>query len=227
MKPVHTIAAVVGLVMSVSAASADVTASSSTDPLGQIERNVLGLFSSERAALQAIPASRLRAITAPMRQDRTSDGIYTSQWLAAQPAPRRTAEWECMTEALYFEARGESLRGQFAVAEVILNRRDSASYPGSICGVINQGSGARNACQFSYNCDGKPERITETAVYDRLGKVADAMISGRAPRALTHGATHYHTTAVNPSWASQYERTAHIGDHLFYRQYYPGRSASN
>ena len=121
----------------------------------------------------------------------------------------------CLTEALYFEARGEGHSGQRAVAEVILNRVDSPAYPRSICGVVQQGND--NGCQFSFACDGKSDRVSERAAWDRAGKIARLMMDG-APRALTAGATHFHTVSVRPSWARRFDRTASIGAHLFYRQ---------
>jgi spore germination cell wall hydrolase CwlJ-like protein len=129
-----------------------------------------------------------------------------------------------LAEALYFEARGESTAGLFAVGEVILNRVDSAAYPNSICSVINQGTGRKFQCQFTYTCDGHAENINEPASFQRVGKVARLLIDG-TPRDLTEGATHYHTRAVSPSWSRRFPRTATIGSHHFYRQ--PTRSASN
>ena len=131
-------------------------------------------------------------------------------------------EWRCLREALYFEARGESLIGQLAVAEVILNRVDSADYPDSVCGVIRQGTGGAGACQFSYKCDGLSDRIANREMGERLGRVARVMLDGK-PRILTGKATHYHTIHVDPRWASRLVRTARIGDHLFYR---PGLEVS-
>ncbi|MGC9420213.1 MAG: cell wall hydrolase, partial [Rhodovulum sp.] len=96
-------------------------------------------------------------------------------------------------------------------------RVSSPAYPDSVCGVVNQGTGKRYQCQFTYTCDGHAEVIREPAVYERLGKIARVMLDG-APRQLTKGATHYHTTAVNPRWASRFPRTATIGVHHFYRQ---------
>jgi len=127
------------------------------------------------------------------------------------------AQWKCLSEALYFEARGETLKGQFAVAEVILNRKDSRSFPNTTCGVVNQGVGnGKYACQFSYKCDGLSEKVTEPAAYRQVGKVARLMLDGEA-RILTKGATYYHSTAVNPAWARKFTNTAKIGVHIFYR----------
>lgn len=125
-------------------------------------------------------------------------------------------EWRCLTEALYFEARGESQIGQIAVAEVILNRVDSARYPDTVCAVVRQGSSRGPGCQFSYNCDGKKEVIANREAYEALGKIAWVMLQGR-PRTLTGKATHYHTTQVRPKWARRLVQTARIGDHVFYR----------
>lgn len=141
----------------------------------------------------------------------------TESWLMAQAAPQGDAEWQCLTEALYFEARGESLEGQVAVAEVILNRVDSPLYPRSICGVVKQRGGG--GCQFSYVCDGRADRMREKGSADLAGRIARAMLDG-APRLLTDGATHFHTRAVRPGWSRRFDQTASIGAHVFYR--HPG-----
>ena len=140
------------------------------------------------------------------------------------PSRRGGAQWRCLAEAIYFEARGESLAGQMAVGEVILNRVDSAKYPDTICNVVRQGAERRNACQFSYKCDGVPERIAEPAAYARAGKIAHLLLEGR-PRMLTGAATHYHATSVKPGWARRLVRTTRIDSHIFYR--YPTRLSSN
>ena len=154
----------------------------------------------------------------------TANASYTRAWLATQPAATGGAQWQCLTEALYFEARGESVKGQFAVAEVILNRVDNAQFPNSACGVVKQGTGRKYQCQFTFTCDGHPEVVNEPAAWSNMGKIARAMLDG-APRGLTDGATHYHTTAVNPSWARRFIQTARIGVHKFYRM--PVRVSSN
>lgn len=181
------------------------------------------LLAGERAALEATAETRLTTLAAAPSAELVSARspitavVYTNSFLASQPRASGGAEWQCLAEALYFEARGEDAQGVFAVAEVILNRVDSRQYPNSVCGVINQGTGARYQCQFTYNCDGIANNIGEPAAFARVGVVARLMLDG-APRQLTSGATHYHTRAVNPSWANRLPRTAAIGSHLFYRQ---------
>ena len=131
---------------------------------------------------------------------------------------KKSEEWTCLAEAVYFEARGESLEGQIAVAEVILNRVDSRKYPDTVCEVVQQGAetDSGGGCQFSYNCDGKSNAISEQPAYARAGKVAWMMLEGR-PRRLTEEALFYHADYVSPSWARAFIRTAVIGQHIFYR----------
>ena len=160
---------------------------------------------------------KLAAIKVPGELKPTAPVQLTETALARVNVGARSKQWYCLTEALYFEARGESLRGQIAVAEVILNRVDSKLYPNTICGVIQQGQHRRNACQFSYNCDGKANRIGNKKVFDRLGKIAWSMIKG-TPRKLTGQALYYHNTSVSPRWSRKFHRTAKIGSHIFYRR---------
>jgi spore germination cell wall hydrolase CwlJ-like protein len=202
-------------------AYADIVLSESNDPGVFSGGRFSELLSRERSALGQLPAARLEELArlpelASIARAPAPDVAYSLDWLDAQPKATGGAAWKCLTEALYFEARGETVAGQFAVAEVILNRVDSDRFPDSVCGVIRQGTGKRYQCQFTYTCDGRPETITERRSHERLGKVARLMLDG-ADRVLTKGATHYHTTAVNPRWARKFPRTATIGVHHFYR----------
>ncbi|MEM8776662.1 MAG: cell wall hydrolase [Pseudomonadota bacterium] len=156
--------------------------------------------------------------------DTSKDIVYSHDWLSSQTFEFGGEQWHCLAEALYFEARGESVKGQFAVAEVILNRVDSSAFPDTVCGVISQGTGRKYGCQFTYRCDGLKETIAEQDAYERVGRVAHLMVNGGS-RKLTDGATHYHTKAVAPRWSRVYPRTATIGFHHFYRM--PTRVSSN
>lgn len=171
------------------------------------------LMAQETRALRAISGDRLaRYVTQP------EIGVaYTRDWLKRQTVDGGNAQSACLAEALYFEARGEGVKGQFAVAEVIMNRVDSGDFPDSICGVIHQGTGRKFQCQFTYTCDGMPEHVADQATFARVGKVARLMAQG-APRRLTDGATFYHSRAVSPRWARVFERTTSIGVHHFYRK---------
>jgi spore germination cell wall hydrolase CwlJ-like protein len=180
--------------------------------IGSFSTRALHVTELRTPLIARLPAPDLAAILPASAQ---ADGL-TEAWLMAQPAPAVDAEWQCLTEALYFEARGESLDGQIAVAEVILNRVDSPLYPRTVCGVVKQRGGG--GCQFSYVCSGS-KRMREKGPADLAGRIARAMLDG-APRVLTDGATHFHTKGVRPSWSRRFDRTAAIGAHFFYR--HPG-----
>jgi spore germination cell wall hydrolase CwlJ-like protein len=202
----------------------DVVVSSSNDPAAGLGGEMSTLLRKERVALRDLDTSHFSrpAVTASKTPAKAPAVQYSRKWLDAQPRANGGEAWSCLTEALYFEARGESVKGQFAVAEVILNRKDSSRFPTSVCGVVRQGTGKRYQCQFTYTCDGHKEVIREPAAYQRAGKIAALMLKG-ANRALTKGATHYHTRAVNPRWARKFPRTTTIGVHHFYRM--PGSKA--
>ncbi|MBB4174301.1 spore germination cell wall hydrolase CwlJ-like protein [Sulfitobacter noctilucicola] len=177
----------------------------------------------EQSGLEAAGKKRVEELLVQPAAAKT--GVeFSRSWIDSQPKASGSAQWRCLAEALYFEARGETVKGQFAVAEVIMNRVQSARFPGSLCAVINQGTGKKYQCQFTYTCDGQAEVISEPRAFARVGKIARLMLDGKVPK-LTEGATHYHTTAVSPRWARVYTRTAKIGVHLFYRHTW--RTASN
>ncbi|SEK69118.1 cell wall hydrolase [Pacificibacter marinus] len=201
-------------------AQADVTLSTSNDPNFVLGAQVTELLTHERESLRALETDTVAQMLAsfkPVPKPQPPVKVdYTRDFLADVSAASGGENWECLTQALYFEARGESVKGQFAVAEVILNRVSSPKFPNSVCAVVTQGTGKKFRCQFTYTCDGRAEVITEKAAWRRLGKIARLMMDG-APRRLTEGATHYHTKAVNPRWARAFPRTASIGVHYFYR----------
>ena len=208
----------------------DVRVSSSNPPAEELLTvRLASIFEPENQLLGADQASRLLQLTQPPRKPQTKASspttvVYSREYLDGLPIAQGGDALSCLAEALYFEARGERIRGQFAVAEVILNRVDSPRYPNSVCGVVNQGTGARFRCQFTYTCDGQEEVIREQRAYDRVAKIAKIMLEG-GDRILTAGATHYHTNAVNPRWARRFPRTATIGTHHFYRQ--PGSQTNS
>ncbi len=129
----------------------------------------------------------------------------------------RARELRCMTAAIYFEARGEPRRGQIAVAQVAMNRVRANVYPDTICGVIFQGQWNRNACQFSFACDGKADRPNNKALWARSEELAREIMRGEHWLKEIGYATHYHATYVNPRWARRFDRVAKIGAHIFYK----------
>lgn len=218
MKPILTGAVTALLITLAAPSNADVTLGTAGDPKIELNTRLTTLWGSERRALETLGVKGDLA-----RLVDTEDPLYSRERLGAMSNPSGGKQWQCLTEALYFEARGETLKGIFGVAEVILNRVDDRRYPNSVCKVINQGTGERYRCQFTYTCDGRPENMRDDRAHALVGKVAKLMIDG-APRKLTRGATHYHTKSVNPKWAKVFPRTTTIGYHHFYKE--PSRVAS-
>lgn len=217
-------AAILALAVQSGASFAEVTVSTSNDPNAAIGSSFGALLGAEKTTVAALSTAERTALAvgtmkAPKVSKKSSDDIqeiaYTREWLMDQPAAQGDAQWECLKTALYFESRGENLEGQFAVAEVILNRVDSVRYPSTVCGVVEQGNS--KSCQFSYSCDGKTEAMKDEVAAEIAGRIARVMIDG-APRQLTGGATYFHTRSVRPSWSHKFPQTASIGAHLFYRQ---------
>jgi len=126
------------------------------------------------------------------------------------------AEENCLARAVYFEARSESELGQVAVAKVILNRVKDPEYPNTICGVVYQGSGRRNSCQFSFACDGLPDDVRSATAWANAKRIAKMTIAGDAKVAALTTATNYHADYVKPKWAKSMKRLVKIGRHIFY-----------
>lgn len=123
---------------------------------------------------------------------------------------------DCLTSAIYYEARSEPADGQRAVAQVVLNRVRDRAFPSTICGVVYQGSHRRTGCQFSFTCDGSLFRRPEPFAWARARQVADAALAGEV-YAPVGSATHYHANYVMPWWAPSLARIGQVGAHVFYR----------
>ena len=132
-------------------------------------------------------------------------------------------ELYCLAKNIYFEARGDSLAGRYAVADVVLNRVVDRRYPNSICEVVYQGyktsNGAmrRNKCQFSWYCDGKADTTPNSEMWRQSQAIAYQIVVLTTMRGITEGSTHYHATYVNPSWNKDMHDIGRIGAHLFFR----------
>ena len=141
-----------------------------------------------------------------------------------------TAAVMCLAMNVYHEAKNQDIRGQIAVAQVVMNRVEDHRYPNDVCEVVTQGPTrpswkdksvyypVKNRCQFSWYCDGKSDEVPE---YDQVAwqyafMVASGVYYGQVWD-LVDGATHYHATYVRPEWASTKTKTIQIGDHIFYR----------
>jgi hypothetical protein len=123
---------------------------------------------------------------------------------------------ECLTAAIYYEARSESRDGQRAVAQVVLNRVRDRAFPKSVCGVVYQGSKRSTGCQFSFTCDGSMNARRNSAAWDRSALIAAEALAGDV-YAPVGSATHYHANYVLPWWASSLAQVGQVGAHIFYR----------
>jgi spore germination cell wall hydrolase CwlJ-like protein len=161
-----------------------------------------------------------QALRGPLANDPGSGaqlaGYANPAQRAAVAQPTHARELDCLTQAVYFEARGESARGQAAVATVIMNRVKNPHFPKTVCGVVFQGASHRNGCQFSFACDGRAERVSDWDAWDEARKVAARALSGVVLRDVGK-ATYFHTTDVSPDWGSSMLRVAQVGLHVFYR----------
>jgi hypothetical protein len=124
---------------------------------------------------------------------------------------------KCLAEAVYFEARGEEVLGQVAVAQVVLNRAFSGKYPSTVCGVVYQNSHRHLACQFTFACDGIRDVVREPDMWERAKKIAAEMLDGKLWLPEVGKATHYHATYVHPGWVSEMKKMHRLGVHIFYR----------
>ena len=123
---------------------------------------------------------------------------------------------DCLAAAIYYEARFESLDGQRAVAQVVLNRVRHPAYPNSVCGVVFQGSNRTTGCQFTFTCDGAMGRPPEANDWARAQQIAEAALSGYVMKGVGN-ATHYHANYVAPYWSPSLLKVATVGAHIFYR----------
>lgn len=138
---------------------------------------------------------------------------------AAKAASAR--ELNCLTQAVYYEARGEGRAGMEAVAQVVLNRAKHPAYPKTVCGVVFQGSARRTGCQFSFTCNGAMKARVNRGAWNRAKAVATRAMDGHVAGGIGK-ATHFHTTAVAPVWRNSLIRVGQVGDHVFYRFGRPG-----
>lgn len=137
----------------------------------------------------------------------------------AARAQRRENELQCLAENIYFEARGEPLAGQQAVAEVTLNRTVAPHFPHTICAVVHEKhwdpTRRRATADFSWTELGDLSPGDGPA-WKRAKEVANAEYDDlRDP--VVPGALFYHATSIQPSWAKSRKAVATIGNHIFYR----------
>ena len=144
----------------------------------------------------------------------------------------------CLAQNIYFEAKSEPLAGQYAVADVVLNRVNDTRYPNTICEVVKEGPikeslktkqdttlsdderiyyPRKNRCQFSWYCDGKPDTVRDQDAWRMAQIIAYKIVHADKMKGITEGATHYHADYVSPKWASKIQLVGSISTHIFYR----------
>lgn len=124
---------------------------------------------------------------------------------------------KCLANAIYFEARSEPVRGQIAVAQVVLNRAFSGFYPDDVCGVVYQNAYRHLSCQFTFACDGIPDVVTEQEHWERAKRIAYESLRGKLYLPEVSKSTHYHASYVYPYWVRSMRKLTKIGLHTFYR----------
>ena len=178
------------------------------------------------AAMAIIIATASAAIGASMSYHPFTDKIAVAAPVtvaapAALPADavltRLLAEHRCLSEVLYYEARGEGAGGQKAIAEVVFHRMNTGNYGHSICAVVYEGSG-HPGCQFSFTCDGELIHRKDGDSWREAEALAARILTGEVRLAnATGGATNFHAISASPDWADTLEKTTQIGNHIFYR----------
>jgi spore germination cell wall hydrolase CwlJ-like protein len=191
-------------------------------PKGELTAELLSSYIARKRnpALEAIDAAEADQASA-------LNGVMLASYATAKFVPTEKkvhladSERLCLSQAIYHEARGESDEGQWAVANIIINRAMSKKYPSTICGVVFQNAKkGGGGCQFSFACDGRSDVARERAAWNKANRIAVAAFQefqrGESPDILPKSALFYHTQAVSPSWSRSFKRVATIGSHIFY-----------
>jgi spore germination cell wall hydrolase CwlJ-like protein len=131
--------------------------------------------------------------------------------------PKRAKAEKCLANAVYFESRSEPVRGQIAVAQVVMNRVFSGFYPGDVCGVVYQNAHRHLACQFTFACDGIPDVVNDPESWSRAQRIARETLDGKLWLPEIAKSTHYHASYVYPYWVRAMKKHSKIGLHNFYR----------
>jgi spore germination cell wall hydrolase CwlJ-like protein len=192
------------------------------------------------AALAIVLATASAAIGSALTYNPSTDKARSAmaaqkpaavQMIAAKGLPdaistELLAEHRCLSEVLYYEARGEGRQGQQAVAEVVFHRMNTGNYGHSICAVVYEGAG-RPGCQFTFTCNGDLTRSKEAQAWRQSEVLAAQILTGEVPlHNATGGAINFHAISVTPDWADTMDRTTQIGNHIFYRGTVPHSSDS-
>ena len=178
------------------------------------------------AAMAIILATASAAVGTSLTYHPHTDNVAVKPVVKAAELPKPAtdvvmtallAEHKCLSEVLYYEARGEGDGGQKAIAEVVFHRMNRGNFGHSICAVVYEGKG-KPGCQFSFTCNGDLKRPKQQAAWHRAEALAAQILTGQSPlRNATGGALNFHAVSVAPDWAETMEQTTQIGNHIFYR----------
>jgi hypothetical protein len=173
-------------------------------------------------AATAAPITSAPVVPAPVAAAPVSAPVSAAPSTPADLAMAQLlAEHRCLSEVLYYEARGEGTQGQMAVAEVIFHRLRHGQYGHSICAVVYEGAGT-HSCQFSFACHGELAQRKAPGAWRSAEMLAARILTGETQlRDTTGDATHFHAISVSPDWADDMVKTVQIGNHVFYKR---GRS---
>jgi len=177
-----------------------------------------------RPEVASVAPAEDAAISKPGETVASKGEVNRDDRRARSPAERlkltttaRTKAEKCLADAIYFESRGEPVRGQIAVAQVVMNRVFSPFYPNDVCGVVYQNAHRHLACQFTFACDGKPETVDEPDAWKRAQEIARQTLDGKLWLPNIGKATHYHAYWVHPWWVRTMRKLDRLGVHTFYR----------
>ena len=208
----------VGIESSGAYAQAGVVGQETTDKAAELTDEVVPVFVAKEVAQPLPDASSAQTPEAGASEDAgdiaglSEDATSLSELVAKTPTDSTLSEeMQCLAGAVYFEARGEELAGQLAVAQVIVNRTEDGRFPRSYCGVVAQPG------QFSFMRGTRMPAVREgTAAWTRAIAVARIADKGlwESP---ADDAVFFHARHVSPGWSRTKTRLAQIDRHIFYR----------
>jgi spore germination cell wall hydrolase CwlJ-like protein len=178
---------------------------------------------NKAAAIDLPPPNLLRPLSPYEATQENADRPFVSRpdtpasrFVLRTDAVDRERAITCLAQAVYYEAAGEGIDGQRAVAQIVLNRVHHPGFPSTICGVVYQGGDRTTGCQFSFVCDGSMQRIPAQWLWTRSRQIAEQALAGKVFEPVGH-ATHYHADYVLPYWADSLDKSTEVGHHIFYR----------